>query len=80
MDGVVKSSSDENHALAARTRKGRRGSLDRRDMSGRRYYPERKAYPDLRDKKDLSRIRCFECHDFGHYASHFPHQRGRGRR
>jgi hypothetical protein len=34
MDGVVKSSSDENQALAAHTRKGRRGSPDRRGCQG----------------------------------------------
>jgi hypothetical protein len=34
MDGVVKSSSDENQALAACTRKGRRGSPDRRGCQG----------------------------------------------
>jgi hypothetical protein len=34
----------------------------------------------LRRKKDLSKIRCFECHDFGNYASQCPRQRGKGRR
>jgi hypothetical protein len=76
MDGVVKSSSDENQALAAHTRKGRRGSPDRRGPSGRRDSPEREASPEPRWKKDLSKIRCFECHDFGHYASQCPHWRG----
>jgi hypothetical protein len=49
-------------------------------LSGRRDSPEREASPELRWKKDLSKIRCFECHDFGHYASQCPHRRGRGRR
>jgi hypothetical protein len=80
MDGMVKSSSDENQALAACTRKGRRGSLGRRGSPGRRDSPEREASPELRWKKDLSKIRCFECHDFGHYASQCPHWKGRGRR
>jgi hypothetical protein len=31
--------------------------------------PEREASPELRWKKDISKIRCYECHDFGHYAS-----------
>jgi len=39
MDGVVKSSSDENHALLVHTRKGRRGSPDRRGSSRRRTSP-----------------------------------------
>jgi hypothetical protein len=34
-DGLVKTSSDENHTLAACTRKGRRGSLGRRDSLSR---------------------------------------------
>jgi hypothetical protein len=80
LDGPVKSSSDENQALAARTRKGRRGSPDRRGPPGRRASPEREASPKPRRKKDLSRIRCFECHEFGHYASQCPLRRGRGRR
>jgi hypothetical protein len=73
-DGLVKSNSDENQALAARTRKGRRGSLSRRAS------PEREASPEPRRKKDLSKIRCFECHDYGHYASQCPHRKGKGRR
>jgi hypothetical protein len=68
MDGMVKSKSDENQALAACTRRGKRGSLDRRVMSGRRAL-KREASQKWRPKKDLSKIRCFESHDFGHYAS-----------
>jgi len=41
---------------------------------------EREASLKLRRKKDLSKIRCFECHDYGHYDSLCPHQKGRGRR
>jgi hypothetical protein len=75
MDGIlVKSSSDENQVLVAHTRKGRRGSLGIRDS------PEREVSPNPRRKKDLSNIICFECHDFGNYASQFPHCMGRGRR
>jgi hypothetical protein len=36
MDGMVKSSSDENQDLASCTRKGIRGSLGRRSSPGRR--------------------------------------------
>jgi hypothetical protein len=45
----VKSSSDENQALAARTRKGRRGS------PGRRASPEREASPEPRRRRILVR-------------------------
>jgi hypothetical protein len=70
----VKNNSDENQALVARTRKGRRGSPSKRVSL------EREASPEPRWKKDLTKIRCFECHDYGHYASQCPHQKGRGRR
>jgi hypothetical protein len=63
LDGVVKSRNDENHALVARNRKGIRGS------PGRRASPEREASQELRRKKDLSKIKRFECYDYGHYAS-----------
>jgi hypothetical protein len=43
MDGMVKSSSDENQALASRTRKVIRGSLGRRCSAGRRDSPEREG-------------------------------------
>jgi hypothetical protein len=62
LDGVVKSSNDENQALVACTRKGIRGS------PGRMASPEREASQKIR-RKDLSKIKCFECHDYGHYAS-----------
>jgi hypothetical protein len=38
-DGMVKSSSDENQALTARTRKGKKGSLGRRDSVEREASP-----------------------------------------
>jgi hypothetical protein len=73
LDGLVKSSSDENYALAGLTRKGRRGSFSRRASLSR------EASPEPRRKKDLSKIRCFECYDYGHYASQCPHWKGKGR-
>jgi hypothetical protein len=39
-----------------------------------------KHLESLRQKKDLSKIKCFDCHDYGHYASQCPHRKGRGRR
>jgi hypothetical protein len=63
-DDMVKSSSDENQSPSTRTRKGIRSSPDKRGMLGRRAFPEREASPEPR-QKDLSKIRCFECHDFG---------------
>jgi hypothetical protein len=29
--------------------------------------------------KDLSHIKCFKCHRFGHYASHFHEKKGKGK-
>jgi hypothetical protein len=78
MDGMVKSNNDENQALVALTTRGRRGSLDRIGPLGRRN--SLKISPQSRWNKYLSKIICFECHDFGHYASQFPLWRGRGRK
>jgi hypothetical protein len=69
MDGMVKSSNDENQALATHGRKGRRGSPCKIGSLGRRDSPEREASPEPRRKNDLSKIICFECHDYGHCAS-----------
>ena len=65
----MKNSSDENQTLAACTRKGRRGSLGRRIYPGIRASLSLSASKYLRQKKHLSKIIYFECHDFGHYAS-----------
>jgi hypothetical protein len=48
MDGMVKSSSDENQSLIAYTRKGIKCSPGRRSFPGRRYSPEREASPEPR--------------------------------
>jgi hypothetical protein len=58
-----KGNSDENQALVAHTRKGRRGGS-----------------PEPRRKKDLSMVKCFACHEYGHYASQFPQRRRGGRK
>ena len=51
-------SNDENQALVAHTRKGRREGS-----------PKKEASLESRRKKDLSKIKCFACHKHGHYAS-----------
>jgi hypothetical protein len=48
MDGVVKRSSDENQALASRTRKARRGSPNIRVPPRNRDSPKREASPEPR--------------------------------
>jgi hypothetical protein len=30
-------------------------------------------------KKDLSKIKCFNCHSFGHYASQCPQKKRKGK-
>jgi len=49
MDGIVKSSSDENHALIAHTRRGRRGSLDKRGLLGKRDSLDKRGLLGRRD-------------------------------
>jgi hypothetical protein len=68
---VVKSINDQNQALVAQ--KFIRGSLGRIGSSGRRASLERETSPEPRRKNDLSKIRCFDNHDFGYYASQCPH-------
>jgi hypothetical protein len=68
-NGKQKGNDDENQALVAHTRKGRRGgSL------------EREASPEPGRKKDLSKIKCFACHQYGHYASQCPQRKKGGRK
>jgi hypothetical protein len=66
--GAQGSHHDESHALASHARKGKgrgRGS-DKPFKGGKsRPTPEHK-------KKDLSKIQCFKCEKFGHYARHCP--------
>jgi hypothetical protein len=80
MDGMVNSNNDENQALASHTRRGRRCSPYIRGPPGRRASPKRETSLEPRQKKYLSKIICFKCHDFGHYASQSPLRRRRGRR
>jgi hypothetical protein len=63
-NGKQKGSEDENQALVARTRKGRQGGS-----------PEREASPKPRRKKDLRKVKCFACHEYGHYALQCPQQK-----
>jgi hypothetical protein len=65
-NGQQKGSEDENLALDAHARKGRRNDS-----------PRREASPEQRKKKDLSKVKCFACHEHGHYASQCP-QRKKG--
>jgi hypothetical protein len=59
MDVVVKSRNDENQPLASCTRKGRRGSLDRRGPSWRKDSVEREESLDLRQNKVLINMRYY---------------------
>jgi hypothetical protein len=69
-DRKHKGNSDENQALVAHTKKGiKGGSLRERGIS---IEPTR--------KKDLSKFKCFACHEFGHYPSQCPQWRRGGRK
>jgi hypothetical protein len=78
MDGMVKSSNDKNQALEACTWKGIRGSLGRRGSLRRRDSPKREASLEPRKMKYISKIICFECHDFGNIVAQCPHKIGKG--
>jgi hypothetical protein len=67
-NGKQRGIDDENLALVAHARKGKRNSSPRREVS-----------PEQRKKKDLSKIKCFACHTHGHYTSQCPQQKkGKG--
>ena len=65
-NGKQKGSSDENQTLVSRASKGRKGGS-----------PQREAYPETKRKKDLSKFKCFSCHEYGHWL-HSVHNGGKG--
>jgi hypothetical protein len=66
--GAQSSHHDESHALASHARKGKG-----RGRGSDRSFKERKPRPaPEHKKKDLSKIQCFKCEKFGHYARQCP--------
>jgi hypothetical protein len=66
--GVQSSHHDESQALASHARRGR----GRGRGSGRSFKGGKSGTTPEQKKKDLSKIQCFKCEKFGHYARHCP--------
>jgi hypothetical protein len=58
---------EEKLALVSKTRKGKGKGSNKKGNS-----EESTSHPG---KKDLSKIKCFTCHKFGHYASQCPEKK-----
>jgi hypothetical protein len=65
-DGL-KSSNDDNLALASQARKD----------NFRKFVCGESTAQDGK-KKDVSKVKCFACHKFGHYAGQCPHRKKGG--
>jgi len=33
-----------------------------------------------KNKKDLSKVKCYGCHEFGHYVNDYPHYKKKGKK
>ena len=57
-----KNEDDENYALASKARKGKgKKNPSQSGAKGK--------------KQDMSKVKCFHCHQHGHYAINFPHKK-----
>jgi hypothetical protein len=56
---------DENFALANHARKGKFKKIASGESTAQ----------DDKKKKDISKVNCFACHKFGHYAGQCPHRK-----
>ena len=56
-----KNSDEENWALAAKEKKGKSKKASQSDAKGK--------------KQDMSKVKCFHCHQHGHYATNCPQKK-----
>jgi hypothetical protein len=63
---------DGTQALASNAKKGRRPFNNKRPFGKK---GPKHAHGHEHKKKDISEIQCFNCDEFGHYASQCPHEK-----
>jgi hypothetical protein len=66
-DGL-KSIHDDNLSLSIQARKGKFKRISSGELTTQ----------DGKKKKDMSKVKCFTCHKFGHYAGQCPHRKKEG--
>ena len=64
----VEDSSEENHALALHTKKG--GKFKRNFK--KTFKGDKSSSNPGYQRKDVSKIQCFRCDSYGHYARNYP--------
>jgi len=63
---------DGTQAFASNAKKGRRPFINKRPFGKK---GPKHAHGHEHKKKDISEIQCFNCDEFGHYASQCPHEK-----
>jgi hypothetical protein len=71
---VVDSAHDDNHALSFHTKKGGR---NRRSFSKSFKYEKTSSTSSYDHRKDKSKIQCFRCDKYGHFARNCPTKKRR---
>ena len=56
-----KASNEENFSLAAKAKEGKRKKASQSGAKGK--------------KQDMSKVKCFHCHQHEHYATNFPQKK-----
>ena len=67
---------DGTQALASNAKKEKRHFHNKRSSGKKR---SRHAHSHERKERDVSKVRCYECHEYGHYAVNCPNNKKKGK-